>query len=61
MKRGCSADKNECLEKKGKEAKKAASKNYAKTLYIIIKDLTGKKNSLNVPIADKNKKRVSHS
>ena len=52
---------NECLEKKGKEAKKAASKNYAKTLYIIIKDLTGKKNSLNVPIADKNKKRVSHS
>ena len=56
VKRSCRANKNEWLEKKGKEAKEAASKNDAKTLYRIIQDLTGKKISSNVPITDKNKK-----
>ena len=56
MKRSCRAYKNEWLKKKGEEAVKAASKNDAKTLYIIIEDLTGKKTSSNVPITDKNKK-----
>ena len=36
VKRSCRANKNEWLEKKGKEAKEAASKNDAKTLYRII-------------------------
>ena len=53
MKRNCRADKNDWLEKKGEEAKEAANKNDSKTLYIIIKDLTGKKTSSNVPIRDK--------
>ena len=52
MKRNCRTDKNDWLEKKGEEAKEAANKNDAKTLYIIIKDLTGKKTSSNVPIRD---------
>ena len=56
MKRSCRADKNEWLEKKGEEAVEAASKNDPKLLYRIIKDLTGKKTSSNVPITNKNKK-----
>ena len=56
VKRSCRADKNEWLEKKREEAEEAASKNDAKTLYKIIKDLTGEKTSSNVPITDKNKK-----
>ena len=42
--------------KKGKEDEKATSKNDAKTLYKIIKDLTDKKISSNVPITDKNRR-----
>ena len=60
LKRSCRGNKTEWLEKKGKEAEEAASKNYVKTLYRIIKDLTGKKTSSNVPITDKNK-RYFHS
>ena len=56
VKRSCRADKNEWLEKKGEVAVEAGSKNDAKTLCRIIKDLIGKKTSSNVPITDKNKK-----
>ena len=56
VKRSCRADKNEWLEKKGEVAVEAGSKNDAKTLCRIIKNLIGKKTSSNVPITDKNKK-----
>ena len=56
LKRSCRADKNECLEKKGEEAEEAAGKSDAKDLCRIIRCLTGKKTSSNVPITDKNKK-----
>ena len=56
VRKSCRADQNKWLEKKGEEAVEAASKNDAKTVYRITKDLTGKKTSSSVPITDKNKK-----
>ena len=53
--KNCRRDKNAWLEDKIKEAAdEAAKKNDSKTLYRIIKDLTGTQSNSNVPIQDKN-------
>ena len=54
VKKSCKRDKNAWLEEKIKEADEAAQKNDSKTLYRIIKDLTGTQSNSNVPIQDKN-------
>ena len=54
VKYSCRADKNEWLENKGREAQEAANRNDSKTIYRIVRDLSGSKSSANAPIKDKN-------
>ena len=56
VKKKCNHDKNAWLEEKIKEADNAAKKNDTKTLYRIIKDITGTQSNSSVPIQDKNGK-----
>ena len=53
VKKKCKRDKSRWFEEKIKEAEKAAQKNDTKTLYRIIKDITGTQSNTNVPIQDK--------
>ncbi|XP_016427672.1 craniofacial development protein 2-like [Sinocyclocheilus rhinocerous] len=54
VKQTCRRDKKDWLEKKCKEAQMAADRNDTRTLYRIIKDLSGAWRSSSVPIKDKN-------
>ncbi|KAK1806239.1 hypothetical protein P4O66_000117 [Electrophorus voltai] len=56
IKRSCKSDKKAWLEYKGAEAHEAASKNDNKTLYRIVRELTGAWSNSSAPI--KNKDRV---
>ena len=53
VKRKCRRDKRAWIEKKGTEAEEAASRNDAKTLYRIVRELTGTRSNSSVPIKDK--------
>ena len=54
VKKSCRKDKNEWFEQKGEEAQDAVHRNDSKTLYRIVKDLSGSENNTKVPIKDKN-------
>ncbi|KAE9546525.1 hypothetical protein FO519_010263, partial [Halicephalobus sp. NKZ332] len=54
VKKNCREDKKKWLEDKCSEAQEAANKNDPKTLYRIVRELTGSKNISNVPIKNKN-------
>ena len=56
VKKSCRKDKNEWFEQKGEEAQNAARRNDTKTLYRIVRDLSGSQSNSNVPIKDKNGK-----
>ena len=58
VKRSCRADKKEWLKQKGDEAQEAANRNDAKTLYRIVRELTGSRSNSNTPIKDKNGKAL---
>ena len=58
VKRSCRADKKEWLKQKGDEAQEAANRNDAKTLYQIVRELTGSRSNSNTPIKDKNGKAL---
>ena len=53
MKRSCRKDNNEWFEWKGEEAQIAADQNDTKTLYRIVKDLSGNGGASDVPVKDK--------
>ena len=56
VKKSCRKDKNEWFEQKGEEAQNAVSRNDTKTLYRIVRDLSGSQSNSNVPIKDRNGK-----
>ena len=56
VKRSCRADKKAWHEQKCGEAQESADKNDSKTLYRIVRELTGGRSSANAPIKDKNGK-----
>uniref|UniRef100_A0A914WQC5 Reverse transcriptase domain-containing protein n=1 Tax=Plectus sambesii TaxID=2011161 RepID=A0A914WQC5_9BILA len=56
VKRSCRADKKAWHEQKCAEAQEAADKNDSKTLYRIVRELTGGRSNANAPIKDKNGK-----
>ncbi|XP_078619529.1 uncharacterized protein LOC144886675 [Branchiostoma floridae x Branchiostoma japonicum] len=58
VKRSCRADKRQWLEKKGAEAEEAAQKNDARTLYRLVREVTGSCSSSSVPIKDKSGKTL---
>lgn len=53
VKRSCRQDKRDWVEKKGAEAQEAAKRNDPKTLYKIVRDLTGSYNGHAAPVKDK--------
>ena len=53
MKRSCQNDKIKWLEQKEAEAQEAANKNNARTLYKIVKELTGGDSGSAVPVKGK--------
>ena len=53
IKRSCRQDKREWIEKKGAEAQEAADRNDPKTLYRIVRDLSGSYNGHGAPVKDK--------
>ena len=57
VKRSCRSDKKARIERKGEEA---AEKYDAKTLYRIVRDLTGARSNANAPIRDKNGKILNN-
>uniref|UniRef100_A0A7I4Z3P4 Reverse transcriptase domain-containing protein n=1 Tax=Haemonchus contortus TaxID=6289 RepID=A0A7I4Z3P4_HAECO len=61
VKKSCRDDKNDCLIRKGAEAQYAADHGDSKTLYRIVRELTGNRNNSNVPIRDKNGRLLSNS
>ena len=56
VKKSCSADMKQQLERKVVGVEATASKKDARALYQIIRDLTGTKSNSNVPIKDKHGK-----
>ena len=56
VKKSCRKDKNEWFEQKGEEAQNAVRRNDTKTLYRIVRDLSGSQSNSNVPLKDKNGK-----
>ncbi|CAH1266795.1 Hypp3576 [Branchiostoma lanceolatum] len=58
VKKSCRTDKRQWLEKKSSEAEEAAKKNDSRTLYRIVRELTGTGNSPSVPVKDKNGKTL---
>lgn len=58
VKRSCRVDKKAWLEKKCNEAQEAANLNDAKTLYRIVRELTGIRSSPNIPIKNKEGKML---
>ena len=60
VKRHCKRDKSAWIERKSAEAQEAAERNDLRTLYKIVKDLTGKHSSSNVPIKDRNGQILSN-
>ena len=53
MKKSCKQDKKDWIESKCTEAQKAASQNDIRSLYGVVRQLTGAKNNTNVPIMAK--------
>ena len=53
VKKSCRRDQRHWREEKSKEAQEAADKNDSKTLYRIVRELTGAKSSTTVPIKSK--------
>uniref|UniRef100_A0A914VPX7 Reverse transcriptase domain-containing protein n=1 Tax=Plectus sambesii TaxID=2011161 RepID=A0A914VPX7_9BILA len=53
VKRSCHQDKRKWVEKKGAEAQEAADRNDSKTLYRIVRELTGSSCGHGAPIRDK--------
>ena len=53
VKKSCRRDKRAWLESKGKEAQEAADRNDSKTLYKIVRELSGGRSSSSVPIKAK--------
>ena len=58
VKGSCRKDKKAWMEERGVEASQAADKNDTKTLYRIVRELTGARSNANVPIKDKNGKTL---
>lgn len=56
VKRSCKMDRKGWLERKGNEAQEAADRGDARTLFRVVRDLTGARSGSNVPIKDKNGK-----
>ena len=52
VKKSCRKDKRLWLESKAREARDASRRNDTKTLYKIVKKLTGTKNTSNIPVKD---------
>uniref|UniRef100_A0A7I5E8S3 Reverse transcriptase domain-containing protein n=1 Tax=Haemonchus contortus TaxID=6289 RepID=A0A7I5E8S3_HAECO len=61
VKKSCRDDKNDWLIRKGAEAQYAADHGDSKTLYRIVRELTGNRSNSNVPIRDKNGRLLSSS
>ena len=59
VKKSCKKDKKAFIEKKETEAEEAAKKNDSKTLFKIVKELTGVNSNNKVPIKDKQGKVFS--
>ena len=59
VKKSCKKDKKAFIEKKEREAERAAKKNDSKTLFKIVKELTGVNSNNKVPIKDKQGKVLS--
>ena len=53
VKRSCRQDKRNWIDKKGAEAQEVADRNDPKTLYKIVRDLTGSFNGHGAPVKDK--------
>ena len=53
IKRSCRQDKRDWIEKKGAEAQEAANRNDPKTLYRIVRELSGSYNGHGAPVKDK--------
>ena len=58
VKKSCRKDKKLCLESKAREAQDASCRNDTKTLYKIVKKLTGTKTTSNIPVKDKHGKTL---
>ena len=56
VKKSCRKDKNEWFKQNGEEAQNAVRSNDTKTLYSIVRDLSGSQSNSNVPIKGKNGK-----
>ena len=56
VKKSCRKDKNEWFEQNGEEAQNVVHSNDTKTLYSIVRDLSGSQNNSNVSIKGKNGK-----
>ena len=61
VKKSCRDHKNDWLIRKGAEAQYAADHGDSKTLYRIVRELTGNRSNSNVPIRDKNGRLLSNS
>ncbi|KAI8491212.1 hypothetical protein Bbelb_308450 [Branchiostoma belcheri] len=58
VKKSCRADKRHWLDKKSAEAEEAAKKNDSRTLYRLVRELSGNWNNSSVPVKDKSGKTL---
>ena len=58
LKKSCRKDKKDWFEQKGEEAQNAVRRNDTKTLYRIVRKLSGSQSNSSVPIKDKNGKML---
>ena len=58
IKKSCRKDRNEWFEQNGEEAQNVVRSNDTKTLYSIVRDLSGSQSNSNVPIKGKNGKAL---